>query len=130
MSTINSVEEAYKALAKEVVEFVDDRPWDMARGIYQVLTHSTAHEWLLEKNGITNEKGKAPIFDASKAIFFLRDHLLATTGDRIWGLTFTLYPDGNFKIEYDYNKPEGYEETDETISLGEVLKNLPHAPQG
>lgn len=61
----------------------------------------------------------------SEAVLFLRDDLLATTGDRIWGLTFTLYPDGKFKIEYDYNKPEGYEESDETISLDEALQSLP-----
>jgi len=28
-----------------------------------------------------------------------------------------LHPDGKFSIDYDYNKPEGYEETDETIDV-------------
>ena len=56
-------------------------------------------------------------FKVNDAALFLRDDLLATTGERIWGLTFTLYPDGKFKIDYDYNKPEGYEETDETIKV-------------
>lgn len=125
MSTIASSEEAYQALAREVIEFIDGRPWDMAKGIYQVLTRSTAHEWLIMKGGEKDERGRAPVFDASDALLFLRDHLLATTGERIWGLTFTLYPDGKFKIEYDYNKPEGYEETDETITLDEALKGLP-----
>lgn len=37
------------------------------------------------------------------------------TCDKIWGLTFTLYPDGKFEIEYNYDKPEDYEETDEVI---------------
>lgn len=55
---------------------------------------------------------------------FLRDNLLKTTGQRIWGLTFTLYPSGKFNIEYDYNKPEGYEETDETISGDEINASL------
>jgi hypothetical protein len=49
-------------------------------------------------------------------LLFLRDDLLRTTGQRIWGLSFTLFPDGQFKIEYDYNKPEGYEESDEIIT--------------
>lgn len=43
--------------------------------------------------------------------------MLKTTGHRIWGLTFTLYPDGKFNLEYDYNKPDDYEETDETIDV-------------
>lgn len=58
------------------------------------------------------------------ALLFLRDDLLRTTGQRIWGLTFTLYPDGKFKIEYDYDKPEGYEETDEVISGDEINASL------
>ncbi|MEO8121765.1 MAG: hypothetical protein ABI606_20885 [Rhodoferax sp.] len=58
------------------------------------------------------------------AALYLRDDLLKTTGERIWGLTFTLYPTGKFKIDYDYNKPEGYEETDETISLGDAVGGL------
>lgn len=29
---------------------------------------------------------------------------------------FTLYPDGEFDVEYDYNKPENYEEADELVA--------------
>jgi hypothetical protein len=64
------------------------------------------------------------LFDIQAAALYLRDDLLRTTGQRIWGLTFTLYPSGKFNIEYDYDKPEGYEESDETIELGEALKGL------
>ena len=64
------------------------------------------------------------IFKIQKAVLFLRGNLLRTTGQRIWGLTFTLYPDGKFKIEYDYNKPEGYEETDEVITGDEINASL------
>ncbi|MEY2892366.1 MAG: hypothetical protein RJA98_2274 [Pseudomonadota bacterium] len=59
-----------------------------------------------------------------EAAIFLRDDLLRTTGQRIWGLTFTLYPSGQFNIEYDYNKPADYEDSDETISLSEALQGL------
>lgn len=52
------------------------------------------------------------------ALLFLRDELLHTTGQRIWGLTFTLYPDGQFNIEYDYNKPEWYDEEEEAQEQG------------
>ena len=60
----------------------------------------------------------------TSAIRFLRDDLLRTTGQRIWGLTFNLYPDGKFKIEYDYNKPEEYEETNEVITGDEINASL------
>jgi hypothetical protein len=64
------------------------------------------------------------IFDIQEAALFLRDDLLRTTGQRIWGLTFTLFPTGKFNIEYDYNKPDGYEESDETIDLAEALQGI------
>ncbi|KRC04212.1 hypothetical protein ASE11_03905 [Hydrogenophaga sp. Root209] len=53
---------------------------------------------------------------ASRAILSLRDYILQTTGRRIWGLTFTLYPDGKFNVEYDYNKPPDYEEDDDDVA--------------
>ena len=55
----------------------------------------------------------------------LRDQILKETGKRIWGLTFTLYPDGKHEIEYDYNIPEGFNEKGEWIGeqdFGEVTE--------
>ncbi|MBF7683688.1 hypothetical protein I2F27_10210 [Acinetobacter sp. B5B] len=46
------------------------------------------------------------------------------TGDRIWELTFTLYPDGKFNMKYDYKKPKDYEESEETISGDEINNSL------
>lgn len=43
----------------------------------------------------------------------VRDHLLQTTSRRIWGLTFTLYPEGKFNIVYDEIRPDTYTEKDE-----------------
>lgn len=64
------------------------------------------------------------IFDIQKAVLDLRDTLFRTTGQRIWGLTFTLYPSGKFTIEYDYNKPEGYDDSDDPISVAQAKKKL------
>jgi hypothetical protein len=75
---------------------------------------------LRESKGLGFRNG----FTANDAALYLRDDLLRTTGQRIWGLTFTLYPTGKFKIEYDYNKPEGHEETDETIDAGAAIDSL------
>lgn len=67
------------------------------------------------------------VFELQEACLFLRDDLLRTTNQRIWGLTFTLRPDGKFDLQYDYNKPQGYEETDETIdvSLTDFVEKKP-----
>ncbi|RKT50736.1 hypothetical protein DFR40_2663 [Azonexus fungiphilus] len=58
------------------------------------------------------------------ACLYLRDDLLQTTGQRIWGLTFTLHPDGKFNIEYDYEKPEDYDDSDDAISLAQAQASL------
>ena len=55
------------------------------------------------------------------SLLFLRDTIFKETGKRIWGLTFTLYPDGKHEIEYDYNVPEGFNEQGEYI--GEECTN-------
>ncbi|KNC69095.1 hypothetical protein [Pseudoalteromonas ardens] len=44
--------------------------------------------------------------DLNRAAFFLRDNLLETTGEQIWGLTFTLFQDSSFNIEYTYEKSD------------------------
>ncbi|NSL54559.1 antitoxin YezG family protein [Uliginosibacterium aquaticum] len=123
-----TVEEAYQSLANEILECVSGEQWDFARSSVKIFSRMTQTD-IERKNGessYVNEKFSA--FDvgmkASAAALYLRDNLLATTGQRIWGLTFTLYPDGKFNIEYDYNKPEDYEETDEVISGDQANASL------
>lgn len=129
MNTINSVEEAYSVLAQDIVRFIDSRAWDKAGAIYRILPGMISSEWWCEMNGVRDDdEGGSSTMEESKlrsaAVRYLRDNLLRTTGDLIWGLTFTLSPTGKICMEYDYNKPEGYEETDETNSLGEALNSL------
>lgn len=133
MNTMNT-EQAYQSIAMELVQFIGKRTWDRAQTKVRILKSMLNVSWRVYLSGTesgSTEDGGWPNWDkaisssAEEACWFLRDNLLATTGDRIWGLTFTLFPDGKFKIEYDYNKPEGYEETDEVISLDEALLNLP-----
>lgn len=127
---MNTVEHAYEMLAQSILDFIKDRNWDqgvckckifstMASAaqsfVYQGVEENVALGW--PKKGIS----------AGSAALFLRDDLLKTTGQRIWGLTFTLFPDGKFRIEYDYDKPEGYEETNETIEV-DLNNDIPGQP--
>ena len=75
------------------------------------------------KNGVVKyfNLGFDNTFEISDISCSLRDQILAQTGKRIWGLTFTLYPDGKYEIEYDYNVPEGFNEKGEYI--GEECSN-------
>ena len=34
------------------------------------------------------------------------------------------YPTGKFNITYDYDKPEGYEETGDDVSVGDAMNSL------
>lgn len=123
--TINSVEIAYIKIANYLTAFIGHRVWDSATCHFRIIAKmARGTQWLVH-NGVEERKGdfesrSEAIWDGLDAALFLRDDLLRTTGQRIWGLTFTLFPDGKFKIEYDYNKPEGYEETDDVITGNEV----------
>jgi len=123
-----NIEENYKKIAEAILEFVLDSSWDNAGSKTKILEAMTETSYWRKKDHALFENDKFPSLKtevaASKAIISLRDNLLATTGQRIWGLTFTLYPDGKFNIEYDYNKPEGYDETDEVITGAEINERL------
>lgn len=124
---MNIVEDAYQEIAKSIIDFVSDRSWDIGVFESKIYSKMARSNWYLISAGVKNTKavgwGDSSI-DSGGAAIFLRDNLLHTTGQRIWGLTFTLFPDGKFKIEYDYNKPDGYEETDEVITGDEINASL------
>ncbi len=128
--TISNVEHAYQQLAEYILDFIANRGWEKAGLSAQITPGSVTFfdHWLLWK-GERNEKavgwGNNQVMKAAtSSVRFLHKDVLATTGQHIWGLTFTLYPNGKFNIEYDYNKPEDYEETDEVITGDEINQTL------
>lgn len=130
---MNTVEEAYAEIAESIKDFVADRSWEIGVCTCRIYGRMASTTWYLEEGGLRNAKasgwGNSSI-DAAGAALLLREDLLKKTGQRIWGLTFTLYPSGKFNIEYDYNKPEHYEETDELISLADAVRELPSSGRG
>jgi hypothetical protein len=125
---MKSVEDAYQKIAENLLWFTDGENWTVAQAKSSIWTKSVQTNLSRTVLGREISNDKFPplpmISSCSKALYFLRDDLLRTTGQRIWGLTFTLFPDGQFKIEYDYNKPEGYEESDEVITGDEINASL------
>lgn len=121
----NSAEQAYESLADYVQAFVGFRQWKVAGckiGVFDKMAKGS--QWLVwnetveEKGGF--EENQDAIWNGLDAATYLRDNLLETTGERIWGLTFTLHPDGKFNIDYDYEKPEDYDDSDDSISLAQA----------
>jgi hypothetical protein len=123
-----TAEDAYQELARQIVWVVGKDDWDSAKSTSSIWHNSTQTGYESQFRQTTTEYDRHPPFDmrieSMNALLFLRDDLLRTTGQRIWGLSFTLFPDGQFKIEYDYNKPEGYEESDEIITGDEINASL------
>lgn len=117
MINVSSVEKAYEVIAEAAVEFPAGRSWNSITAIYEIWPKMISAKWKIRDGESEDRKGKAPseaLRTASMdAVAYLRDDLLRTTGDRIWGMTFTLFPDGRFDIAYDYIKPDGYLEDDE-----------------
>mgnify|MGYP003395484266 CR=1 FL=1 len=107
---ITSTEKAYSCLAENMLKACDKQSWTALVLKANVYLSMVSSEFLIVYAETVDESKYVKAI--SQAALFLRDNLLATTGKRIWGLTFTLYPNGKFNIEYDYNKPGGYEEID------------------
>jgi hypothetical protein len=64
------------------------------------------------------------IFTVQDAALFLRDRMLADTGHRIYGLLFRLMPDYKFSIQYDYERPDNYVESEGPVDINAALGRL------
>lgn len=130
--SMENVEGAYQEIAKSILDFVSNRVWDIGIFESKIYSQMAMSNCYLISAGVKNSKaigwGDSSI-DSGGAALFLRDHLLRVTGQRIWGLTFTLHPNGKFDINYDYEKPEGYEEIDEIITGDEINSSLSNLNQ-
>ncbi|MGE4457597.1 MAG: hypothetical protein AB7E13_11755 [Arcobacteraceae bacterium] len=123
---ITSMNVANEQLNKKVSNFMNankNMSFTYCKGVFEIINDSTGtilemFDGDKELNGLIYPDDKLRM---SKALFFIRDQILQETGKRIWGLTFTLYPDGKHEIEYDYNVPEGFNEQGEYI--GEECTN-------
>jgi hypothetical protein len=126
---MENIEEAYEYLSRYALSFVENRCWDEIYCKFQIYSTMVTAEQYYIFNLEKNNKGgfsidSSAMWDGLDAASYIRDNILENTGDRIWGLIFTLYPSGKFTIEYDYNIPEDYEESDKTISGEEINKSL------
>lgn len=127
---------AISCLKNDLISFSSNRIYDKLVVSYEIYNDGTHPiKYILKYNNIEDDDyyGIPPkiSIQTMRALFFIRDTLLKETGKRIWGLTFTLYPDGKHEIEYDYNVPEGFNEKGEWIgeehnneAVGEFFDNI------
>ena len=121
INSFNSMDEAYVAISQCVLSFPNRRPWDQVVGKFEIIENMVSISWLLVHINVIHEKwnGRDSSRDslACDATLYLREKMLRISQDKIWGLTFTLKPNGKFKIDYDYNKPQGYEKPMKPLKL-------------
>ena len=122
--SISNENEAYHILVKALLKHVGNDTWDRLVLNTEIFNKMSRSEKIIySSKKVIEEYRELPseiLISEHNAAIYLRDHLINLTGDRIWGLTFTLYPDGKFEIDYDYDKPEDYEETDEVFTGKEI----------
>lgn len=125
---MQTVEEAYELLATELMDFIGDEPWDAAGSVVSILENMTQSNYWRQRGDVVIENDRMPALavagPASQAALFLRDTMSQVSGDRVWGLAFTVFPTGKFKLSYDYNRPEGYEESTATTNIEDGINRL------
>lgn len=117
---MKSVEDAYQCIAANLINNTSC-PWEELVFRTDILGKNCS-AMSIEQIGSNASKsyielGFSSVFAINDACLFLRDNLLSSSDQRIWGLTFTLYPDGKFNIKYDYDRPEWYTEEEEKADL-------------
>ncbi|WP_413459746.1 hypothetical protein [Herbaspirillum huttiense] len=127
MKKIDTLELAYQELANACLDFIHSRKWDSVSCKSTIFSEMARTEIFLTDQGRIDKNGvdwPNSAINPGDAALFLRDDFLRRTGERIWGLNFTLFPDGKFDVEFDYSKPTDYEESDESISGIEINQSL------
>lgn len=101
----------YQNLANGLLSNIGSANWDKIILIADILIdNASSISFILHDKGseVNRELSFETVFIINDLLIELRNIMLHSTGHRIWGLLFTLYPDGKFEIEYDYNKPKDY----------------------
>lgn len=108
------VEEAYQHIAEAGIYVFEGDSWDVIViecEIAERMVTSSVHKLLEGKKEMPKRSSPMAIdIKVCKAALFLRDDLLKTTGDRIWGLTMSIDNQGKFNIAYSYEQPEAWKD--------------------
>ena len=103
-------------LKKQSLMFAKDRTWDSVSSVLRFDGDSSSFEQFLIKDGIPDASGEAAVLTANPleqpfwrlldALPEIRQQMLSTDAKQFSGLMYTLYPDGTFRVDYDFNQQE------------------------
>lgn len=109
----NELSHIYQDLVNSLLANIDSIHWDKITLTADILVdNASGISFILydKENEIYQDISFDTVFNINDLLIKLRDVMLNNTGDRIWNIIFTLFPDGKFEIEYNYNKPDDYDE--------------------
>lgn len=119
---MNSVADVYSSIVTKMSSAAGANDWSRLELRVRIFGSMVSSEFFVFSDAVDETKYVQSI---REKCIYLRDEHLRTTGRRIWGLTFTLYPDGKYHIEYDYQKPADYEDDPaDTIDGDEINQRL------
>lgn len=117
----------YQNLADSLLSNIGSANWDKVILTADILIdNASSISFIIHDKGneVNQELSFKTVFIINDLLIELRNIILHSTGNRIWSIVFSLFSDGKFQIEYDYNKPDDYEESDEVISGDEINQSL------
>ena len=117
----------YQNLADSLLSNIGSANWDKVILTADILIdNASSISFIIHDKGnkVNQELSFKTVFIINDLLIELRNIILHSTGNRIWSIIFSLFSDGKFEIEYDYNKPDDYEESDEIISGDEINQSL------
>lgn len=117
----------YQNLADSLLSNIGSANWDKVILTADILIdNASSISFIIHDKGneVNQELSFKTVFIINDLLIELRNIILHSTGNRIWSIVFSLFSDGKFQIEYDYNKPDDYEESDGIISGDEINQSL------
>lgn len=116
-------------LKKQSLMFAKNRAWDSVSSVFRLEGDSSSFEQYLIKDGLPDVAEHAvleenpleqPVWKLLDALPDIRNQILDTDARQLSGLKYTLYPDGSFKVEYDFNQPAALTEVQSALLQTEV----------
>lgn len=105
-----NAETAYQTLANYLSNIVNLNHWDklvLEADIADSMVKSVCYGLKSdERFNNLNRLNPSAAADMKKALFFLRDNIKETTGERVWTINFELLSNRKFNINYSYEKPD------------------------
>ena len=107
-----NIEDAYQAIAEAAIAKAGGSEWDKLIVEIEIFDRmaSSVH-WFINGDRRFQGFGRPSMQQKERAldaILHIRDDLIESTGERIWGMVFSLTKEGKFDISYSYEKPENY----------------------